>query len=197
MKGFSAVMALILLSFATLAAVYADSGRDDRRSSEGVEIGDDRGGDTRRSNRIEIGDDRSARDQKARVGSGFFYTGGVNYGSGRSTLTGAQLACVRTAIIVRENALSSQFSTLASVVTSAHAVRSSALANAWTLTDATARRQTIDSAWATWKSSVRVARETRKTAHKSTWDTFRTSVRACNVSQSQVVDFSKSSLEDL
>jgi hypothetical protein len=114
------------------------------------------------------------------------------YGSGMSyypksksgaVLTTEQLNCIRTATIKRETALVSSFSAFSSGVVVAYNTRANALSTAWQLTDKTARKTAIDTAWKNWKSSTDTTRNMRKDSHKSAWDTFKNETKTCKVGE--------------
>ena len=103
-----------------------------------------------------------------------------------TVLTGAHLDCVRTALTTREAGVRSAYSTLSTTLLAGLDTRAAALNTAWTLTDRTARKSAIDTAWSGWNSTAKSAREGFKKSRKSTWETFRNSVKACKVSSNEV-----------
>ena len=68
-----------------------------------------------------------------------------------------------------------------SAVKTALATRKSSLHDAWGLTDRTARRAAIKTAWAKWQSDNKAAHAALKTSRKSTWSTFQAAAKACKV----------------
>lgn len=90
-------------------------------------------------------------------------------------------ACIKTAVVARETAIGSAWTTFSASMTSAYATRSAALATAWSNTDAAARRTAIKAAWDTFKKSARSARETWRTAQKSARKAFKEAAKKCGV----------------
>jgi hypothetical protein len=96
-------------------------------------------------------------------------------------LTADQVACVKTAVGVREGAVGSAFTTFSSSVSSALSARASALATAWGYASTTERGPAIRTAWKTYSESIRMARQTLRETKKTVWGTFKDSVKACKV----------------
>ena len=96
------------------------------------------------------------------------------------------LTCMTTAVDKREDAIASENTTFASAWSAAYSARKSALDNAWTLTDAKARRIAIKSAWTAYAGSVKSARKTWNTDRSATWTAFKTDAKACHASASDM-----------
>ncbi len=106
--------------------------------------------------------------------------------SGSTSLSGAQLECVRTAVTTRETTVKKAYSTLSSTYLTGLDVRLQSLSTAWTLTDRVARKESRENAWNTWNTTARNARELFKQEKKGAWETFRNAVKACRVHPSEV-----------
>lgn len=106
--------------------------------------------------------------------------------SGSTSLSGAQLECVRTAVTTRETTVKKSYSTLSSVYLTGLDTRLQSLSTAWTLTDRVARKEARENAWNTWNTTARNARELFKQEKKGAWETFRNAVKACRVHPSEV-----------
>ncbi len=89
------------------------------------------------------------------------------------------MACVASAVAVRESAIQSAFSAFSTSMSSAFTKRASDLATAWTLTDRTARNTAIKSAHSVFKESSSTAKRTYNTARQTAWQQFSTARKAC------------------
>jgi hypothetical protein len=94
-------------------------------------------------------------------------------------LDATQLACVKTAITKREDALIAGHDIYALAVKNAYTARKTALLLAWDKTDRTERRTAVRSADKAFKDSVRGARTTWQNTRRATWKTFETERKAC------------------
>ncbi len=103
-----------------------------------------------------------------------------------STLSGEQLACVRTAVATRETSVRSAYNTLYTAYLAGMDARAKALDTAWTMTDKTARKTARESAWSAWNTAAKSAREAFRSARKSAWDTFRSTAKTCKVPSSEI-----------
>lgn len=95
--------------------------------------------------------------------------------------TPINMACIQTAVDVRETAIGTAFDTMQSAIKSGLATRKSSLHDAWGMTDRTARRTAIKTAWAKWTSDQKAAQLALKTGRKAAWTTFQTAAKACKV----------------
>ncbi len=89
------------------------------------------------------------------------------------------IACVKEAVVAREAAIGTSFSTFSASMSTALSTRATALANAWSLTDSTARRTARNTAWTEYKNSSRAAKSVFKTSKKAAWKTFNDASKAC------------------
>ncbi len=87
--------------------------------------------------------------------------------------------CVGTAVGVREDAVMTAWGKFDDAVTAVLTARKTALVSAWSLTDASARRSAVKTAWATAKKDRKTAASTYKTERKAAWSAFKTAVKAC------------------
>lgn len=94
-------------------------------------------------------------------------------------LDATQMACIKTAIGKREDALVAGSDAYALSVKNAYTTRKTALMSAWDLTDKTARRTAVKAADQAFKTSVKTARSTWNTARRTAWKTFDTDKKAC------------------
>lgn len=92
------------------------------------------------------------------------------------------IACVQTAVVTREAAIGASFSTFSTSMSSTLSARATALANAWSLTDGTARRNARNTAWTEYKNASRTAKSVFKTEKKAAWRTFNEASKTCRVS---------------
>lgn len=98
------------------------------------------------------------------------------------TLDSTAVACIKSAVIKREDALVVGFDVYASSIKSARVARKDALSLAWDKTVSSERRLAVKVADKTFAESTRNARKTWNTARRTAWKTFEADRRACNVS---------------
>lgn len=98
-----------------------------------------------------------------------------------ATSTPINTACMETAVDARETAIGTAFDTMQSAVKAGLATRKSSLHDAWGLTDRTARRAAIKTAWAKWSTDNKAAQAALKTNRKVAWNNFQTAAKACRV----------------
>lgn len=89
------------------------------------------------------------------------------------------IACVKDAVVAREAAIGTSFSTFSASISTALSARATALANAWSLTDGTARRTARNAAWTEYKNASKAAKATFKTSKKAAWKIFNDASKAC------------------
>ncbi len=97
-------------------------------------------------------------------------------------LDATAIACVKTAITKREDALIAGESAYATAVGSAYTARKTALLSAWDSADAKTRRSAVRAADQAFKSAVQTARKTWNTTRRGAWNTFGTERKACSPS---------------
>ena len=90
------------------------------------------------------------------------------------------VACIQNAVSVRESSIMNAVTTAQSVHTQALNTRASALQSAWGITDKTARKEAVKSAWSTYKTTMETNHQTRKSAHQTIKETFKQSKQACH-----------------
>jgi|GEM_PF-2866464 ribosomal protein S20 len=91
--------------------------------------------------------------------------------------TPVDTACVQTALDTRETAIGAAFDTMQSAVKAGLTTRKSSLHDAWGLSDRTARRTAIKTAWAKWSSDNKAAQTALRTSRKTIWNTFQSTVK--------------------
>lgn len=91
----------------------------------------------------------------------------------------AKIACVRSAVSVREAAMVSAVATHAEAIKAAHATRVNELDGAYSNTTTKAVQAGVKVAWADFNKSVKAATKAWKTNKNAAWATFRTAVKDC------------------
>ena len=94
-------------------------------------------------------------------------------------LTADQIACIKTAITKREDALIAGHDAYALAIKNAYMARKSAILAAWDLPERVARRAAVKAADKAFRDAVRAARMTWNTARRGAWKTFETDRKAC------------------
>ena len=90
--------------------------------------------------------------------------------------------CMATAIVARETSITTAWTSLNTKIISALAIRKTGLINAWNITDAKARNQSLSTVWKTWKTEKKSAQELLKKDRKAAWESFKNTARAsCKV----------------
>ena len=89
------------------------------------------------------------------------------------------IACVQKAVDKREDALIAGWTSFNTSMSAAYSARKTALHDAWGMSDATARKTAVKTAWENFKKSAKAARQAWKTARKNAWQTFRSDAKAC------------------
>lgn len=89
------------------------------------------------------------------------------------------VACMKTAITKREDAVASAVDAYNTAMKSAYAARKTALLAAWDKTDVKERRTAKREARKAFKESAKAARETLHEARKTAWDAFAADAKAC------------------
>ena len=101
-------------------------------------------------------------------------------------LTGSELTCIRSAVSTREVSVRSAYVTLTSTLLTAMDVRAKALDAAWSLTDSAARKSARESAWSTWNTTAKLARQAFRSSSKTNWEAFRISTKSCKVPSNEI-----------
>ena len=92
----------------------------------------------------------------------------------------AVVACIQTAALTREGYLQSAYRSFSDAVMVAYLRRSEGINAAYTTAKTMKEaRPLIKTAFDTWKTTVKTARETLKKARKDVWAIFRNDVKAC------------------
>lgn len=91
------------------------------------------------------------------------------------------IACVKTALDVREDALMAGWSVFNTSIVAAYTARKSALDAAWVMTDAAARNAAVKAAWTAFKTAKQSAQKQWQSARKAAWKTFKSAAKACKV----------------
>lgn len=98
------------------------------------------------------------------------------------------IACIKTAVVKREDALISGFDVYASALKAARQVRRDSLSAAWDKTVPLERRAAVKAADKAFADSSKAARKTWNDSRRSAWRTFDTDRKACNVSGISTAD---------
>lgn len=97
-----------------------------------------------------------------------------------SSSAAIDLACMATAIDVREAAVATALDTYHANIKTALQTRRAALKAAYSITDAKARKDAIKAAWETFSGTWRKNAKDLKTARRAAWNTFNTERKECN-----------------
>ncbi|MBI2592929.1 MAG: hypothetical protein HYW37_02105 [Candidatus Colwellbacteria bacterium] len=89
------------------------------------------------------------------------------------------VACIQTAVSKRESALTSGLDIYTGALKTAFSARQSALNAAWALTDRKQRKETLRTAWSTFRDASKKAQKDWKTAKRAAWDTYTKDRKAC------------------
>lgn len=89
------------------------------------------------------------------------------------------VACVASAVSVRESAMQSAFTSFSGSMTAAFSKRAADLSSAWALTDKTARTNAIKAVGSAFKESSAASKKTYNAARVAAWNQFSTSRKAC------------------
>ncbi len=99
--------------------------------------------------------------------------------SSTTVLDATQMACIKTAVGKREDALLAGHDAYALAIKNAYTARKTALTTAWDQADRTARRTAVKNADMAFKTSVKSAKSAWGTARRGAWKTFETDRKAC------------------
>ncbi len=105
------------------------------------------------------------------------------------------IACIKTAVVKREDALIAGFDTYAAALKSARQIRRDALSAAWDKTVAIERRAAVKAADRAFSEATKVARKTWNETRRSIWNTFTADRKACNVPTVSSVDTGSSATD--
>jgi hypothetical protein len=95
------------------------------------------------------------------------------------TTTSQKIACVKTAIAVRENALAGAITTYNTAISAAYATRANELAGAYSNTTVKKVQAGVKVSWADFKKSIKSANKAWVTNRNTAWSTFKTATKAC------------------
>jgi hypothetical protein len=109
------------------------------------------------------------------------YAAEMNGASAASSTTSYNVACVQTALDVRETALITAHTALNTAIVQALTVRKDSLKAAWALTDKKARNTARTASWTAFKTSSETAHKAMRDARKGAYTTFNTTMKACGV----------------
>lgn len=104
------------------------------------------------------------------------------------------VACINAAVVTRETTLGTVVSTKQQSDTDAFAARATALASAYSGTDAKVIKASVKKAWDTFAAAQKNATQTYKRSRDNTWKTYRDALKACKGSET-VSDARNSSME--
>lgn len=148
--------------FALLASTVAYAER-------GTRYNDDDDNDTATST-------RSERRDKNKERNGTSTRSDLKNKNASSTV---DLSCVSKAVSVREDSISSAWTTLDDEMTNILSDRKLALITAWAITDSKERRSEVKEIWKTSKADKKSASSDYKQTKKSAWSEFKKSAKKC------------------
>lgn len=93
--------------------------------------------------------------------------------------TADKIACVRTAVAAREDALAAAVSAHAQAVQNAYATRANELSGAYSNTNVKAVQAGVKVSWAGFNKSTKSATTKWKNARNTAWSTFKSAAKAC------------------
>ena len=105
-----------------------------------------------------------------------------------------KIACVRTAVAVRESALAVAVADHSQAISAAYATRANELSGAYSNTTVKTVKAGVKVAWADFRKSIKSAATKWKTSRNSAWSTFRSAAKECK-SPSGVSDSGNSGSE--
>lgn len=112
-----------------------------------------------------------------------------------STPSAAQVACVASAVNVREASIDSSISTYTQAINTAYTTRAAALQQAYSQNPGQGViKKAVKAAWSTFASTMKSARNNWKTSKKSAWSTFKSAVKTCKAT-GVTTDTNNASLE--
>ncbi len=88
-------------------------------------------------------------------------------------------ACMSSAVDKRDTAVIAAFDTFTASVKAALTKRKDDLKAAWALTDATARKTALRTAWQNFTKSHKSARDAYRVARQAAWKQFKTDSKTC------------------
>lgn len=91
----------------------------------------------------------------------------------------ANVACVASAVAVREKALSVALSAQSLATQTAYTARASALATAYTKVSTTEIKTAVRDAWIKFGTDIKASSKTWKTSKNSAWSQYKVAVKAC------------------
>lgn len=96
-----------------------------------------------------------------------------------TSLTNANIACIKPALEIRETMVASAYSTMSSCVNTALGARKTALLAAWTIAATGERNSTINKVWNDFRKARKECQNTYKTASKNAWSAYKIAANAC------------------
>lgn len=112
-----------------------------------------------------------------------------------TVLTTEQIACIKTSVVKREDALIVGFDAYAMALKNARQIRRDALSLAWDKTVASERRAAVKAADRAFAEATKVARKTWNESRRATWKAFELDRRACNAPSVSAVDTGSSATD--
>ena len=103
----------------------------------------------------------------------------TNKAAERATEDAAKIACVGTAVNIREASLGTGITTHTQAVVAAYGVRAVALKAAYTATTSKQLNTDVKAAWKTFDTSMKTAQSTWKASKNKAWETYKTAAVAC------------------
>ena len=91
------------------------------------------------------------------------------------------IACIKTAVDKREDALMVGWSTFNASIVTAYSTRMQALDAAWILTEAKTRIAAVKATWAAFSTAKKAAQKQWSSDRAGAWKTFGAAAKACDV----------------
>ena len=109
-------------------------------------------------------------------------------GRGASSTAAANLPCVAAAVAAREATLGTGATQLANDTSAAYSARASALAAAYSQSNADAVKAAVKTVWDQFKGAMQAARKAWQSSRSSAWSGFKAAVKACGNGSTSVSD---------
>ena len=101
------------------------------------------------------------------------------------------IACMKTAVEKRENALLSAYDTYVGKIKTAHETRKTDLLAAWSIQDPKERHTAVKNAWDKYRQSVKTATTEWNQSQRTIWTQFVQEAKNCKASAVETQDLEK------
>jgi hypothetical protein len=113
-----------------------------------------------------------------------------------TSFAAGDVACVKTAVETRESSLIAAYGKFNTAIVAAMEKRKDSLSDAWSQSEAAARKSARKSAFSTFKSERKSAVSTFKSEKKSAWTTFKSTVTStCKAPEAATEEPEKTSVD--